>query len=289
MGHTQILEHFMIIWNYIKAPLFKVNEVNISVSSIGFSLLIIVLSIKVAKFISKVVNRFLTSRHVDSGVIDSIGQFIKITIVLIGILISLDSLGFSFKSLAAISAVLMVGIGFGLQNIAQNFISGIIILIERPIKVGDIIEVGSTTGRVLEIRVRSTIIQTRDDISIIVPNSKIVAEEVINESFSGKRIRLHIQVGVAYGSDLSKVKALLLEAASNNSEVLTEPKPDVIFSAFGTSSLDFDLRIWTNQLWQEKRLRSEIRFKIDSLFRNNNITIPFPQQDIYIKEFVNKG
>jgi small-conductance mechanosensitive channel len=288
MDTTEVLNYFRMAWEYIKAPLFKINEANISVNSILLAFFVIFASVKIAKILSSITHRFLTFRQVDSGVIDSIGQFIRITVIIFGIIFSLDVLGFSLTSLAALGAVLMVGIGFGLQNIAQNFISGIIILIERPIKVGDIIEVGSTTGRVLEIRVRSTIVQTRDDVSIIVPNSKIVAEEVINESFLGKKIRLHVEVGVAYGSDLEKVKLLLLEAAKAHPEIIQDPKSDVIFSSFGDSSLDFDLRVWTNQLWEEKRVRSEIRFKIDSLFGENNITIPFPQQDIHIKEVSNK-
>ena len=288
MEITEVFNYFLTAWDYIKAPIFKINEANISASSLFLAFFVIFSSAKVARVLSQITHRFLTFRQVDSGVIDSIGQFIRITVIILGILFSLDILGFSLTSLAALGAVLMVGIGFGLQNIAQNFISGIIILIERPIKVGDIIEVGSTTGRVLEIRVRSTIVQTRDDVSIIVPNSKIVAEEVINENFLGTKIRLHVAVGVAYGSDLEKVKLLLLEAAKTHSEILQTPKPDVIFSSFGNSSLDFDLRVWTSQLWEEKRVRSELRFKIDSLFRENNITIPFPQQDVYIKEIANK-
>jgi small-conductance mechanosensitive channel len=177
----------------------------------------------------------------------------------------------------------MVGIGFGLQNITQNFISGIIILIERPIKVGDLIHVGNSSGRVIDIRVRSTIIQSADDVTIIVPNSKLLAEEVINDSFSGHRIRKHVSVGVAYGSDIEKVTALLCEAVAGHPKVLDDPPANALFTNFGDSSLDFDLRFWCSDLNEMDKTASDIRTKIERLFRENKIEIPFPQRDLNIR------
>ncbi|MCB0349308.1 MAG: mechanosensitive ion channel, partial [Bdellovibrionales bacterium] len=194
------------VWNLLREPLLQINGSKISITSIFVSILVIIFTIKLARYIGRAVNRGLNKRGVDSGVRDSIEKFSRYLIIALGILFALDNLGISINSLAAVGAVLMVGIGFGLQNIAQNFISGIIILIERPIKVGDIIKVGSSTGRVVDIRVRSSIIQTRDEVSIIIPNSKLISEEVISDSFSGQRIRNHIHVGVAYGSDVLKVR-----------------------------------------------------------------------------------
>jgi small-conductance mechanosensitive channel len=220
---------------------------------------------------------------VDSGVRDSVEKFVRYGILAFGFLFALDNLGISISSLAAIGAILMVGIGFGLQNITQNFISGIILLLERPIKVGDIVTVGSFSGRVVDIRVRSTIIQTRDDISIIVPNSKLVSEEVINDSYSGQKIRRHVKVGAAYGSDVKTVKRLLTEAAMEHESVLKDPPPSVVFEDFGESSLDFDLRFWCSNIWQMEVISSDLRTAIEEKFRAANIQIPFPQRDLHIR------
>lgn len=193
-------------------------------------------------------------------------------------------MGVSISSLAAVGAVLMVGIGFGLQNLTQNFISGIILLVERPIKVGDIIKVGTTSGKVVDIRVRSTVVQTRDDVTIIVPNSKFISEEVVNDSYSGKVIRQHLRVGVGYGSDVDKVQHLLCEAAMKHPKVLHEPKPKALFEDFGDSSLNFDLRFWSSEIWLIETVTSEIRKSILNEFRKENIEIPFPQRDVHIKQ-----
>jgi len=284
METKNYLKVFNDLWGLIQTPFLKLNDAEISVVTLTLAIIIVIISLQLAKKLSHLTKYFLNAKNVDSGVSDSLAQFVKIITILLGIVLSLNTLGFSLNSLAAISAVLMVGIGFGLQNIAQNFISGLIILIERPIKVGDIIQVGTTTGKVLDIKVRSTIVQTRDDISIIVPNSKLIAEEVTNQSFSSSNIRLHIDIGVAYGSDLELVKEILLTVAQNHPEILKDPATDVIFKGFGSSSLDFDLRVWTYQIWEQERVCSEIRFEIDKMFRDKHVQIPFPQQDVYIKQ-----
>ena len=195
----------------------------------------------------------------------------------------MDSVGLNVSSLAAIGAVLMVGIGFGLQNIAQNFISGLILLLERPIRRGDIVSVAGVKGRVKEIRARSTLIETRDDVSIIVPNSQFISEQVINDSFSGNVIREKVDVAVAYGSDTRKVEQVLLEAAEAHSKVQKSPPPRVVFESFGDSSLNFSLRIWISDIWGRDFIMSDIRFDIDHRFRENQIQIPFPQRDLHLK------
>ena len=177
----------------------------------------------------------------------------------------------------------MVGIGFGLQNIAQNFISGLIILIERPIKVGDVVQVGGVSGRVIDIQARSTLIQTRDDVSILVPNSQFISEQVVNESFRGDIIRYTIKVGVAYGTDTKLVQETLLQVAKEHSLVLKDPAPTVLFEDFGDSSLNFELLVWLEDLWTYRRTLSELRFEIDQKFRERNIEIPFPHRDLHIK------
>ncbi|MGZ3713413.1 MAG: mechanosensitive ion channel family protein, partial [Bdellovibrionota bacterium] len=170
--------HLKKVWDLFREPIFVSNGSKISVFSLLISAIAIIVAINVAKALGRMVNHKLEQRGVDSGVRGSLEKFFRYGFVGLAILFSLDNLGISINSLAAVGAVLMVGIGFGLQNIAQNFISGIIILIERPIKVGDVIRVGNSIGKVIDIRVRSTIVQTGDAITIIVPNSKIVSEEV---------------------------------------------------------------------------------------------------------------
>lgn len=278
------LEKIKSFIEILNTPLFKLHGSSISITSFVLSLLIFFISFKLSSFLGRVVNRALMKKAVDSGIRDSLERFTRYLFVTVGTLFSLDILGFSISSLAALGAVLMVGVGFGLQNITQNFISGIILLIERPVKVGDIIRVGDAIGKVVDIRVRSTVILTRDDISVIIPNSKLISEEVVNDSFSGNKIRQHVKVGVAYGSDLEKVKSILLEVAKKHDKVRSTPDPLVVFENFGDSSLDFDLRFWTDDLWGVDQTASQLRFMIYQEFNLKNISIPFPQRDIHIKE-----
>jgi small-conductance mechanosensitive channel len=203
--------------------------------------------------------------------------------VILGVFIALDTIGISLASIAALGAVLMVGIGFGLQNVAQNFVSGIIILLERPIKQGDIVVVGGVSGKVRDIRVRSTVIETRDDVAIIVPNSQFIADQVINDSFSGHNIRRILKVGVAYGSDVEKVTELLMGIANAHEQILNTPGAKVLFMDFGSSSLDFELRFWVKELWTTDTILSDLRYDIDRKFRQENIEIPFPQRDLHIR------
>ena len=160
--------------------------------------------------------------------------------------------------------------------------SGIIILLERPIKKGDIVQVDGTSGRVLDIKARSTLILTRDDVVIIVPNSAFITEQVVNDSFSGDKLRLHVDVGVAYGSDVEKVTEVLMSVAKKHEKVLKSPPPTVILREFADSSLNFRLRIWTDELWFFDILLSELRYEIIRQFRTEGITIPFPQRDLHL-------
>jgi small-conductance mechanosensitive channel len=275
-----ITSYFNTFLQALSRPIFELSGSKISVSSLLISIVIFFVFVKVAKIVQHSLVRFLSAKDVDPGLRDSLGRFSHYLIVGVGALTALDSVGFSIKSLAGLGAILMVGIGFGLQNIAQNFISGIILLIERPVKVGDIIQVGSVSGRVTDIRVRSTVVQTRDDVSIIVPNSKLISEEVINDSFSGQRIRQHVRVGVAYGSDLALVKRVLLEIAAQHPQILKDPLPSVVFKDFGDSSQDFDLRCWCMDIWNIDSITSDLRFAIEREFKAFGIQIPFPQRDV---------
>ena len=278
-----ILDQLKSFLKLITVPIFELGDSKISVTSVLIAVLIVVISVRISKILGQTVKKNLVQRSIDSGVADSIARFVRYAIIAAGTMLSLDTLGFSVSSLAALGAVLMVGIGFGLQNIAQNFVSGLILLIERPVKVGDIVHVGNTAGRIVDIHVRSTIIQTLDDVTVIVPNSKFISEEVINDSYTGNNIRRHIKIGVAYGSNIEQVKKLLIDQAYAHPLVLKDPPPSVVFEDFGESSLNFDLRFWTELSQDKDVIGSDIRCGIDASFRAHGIEIPFPQRDLHLK------
>jgi small-conductance mechanosensitive channel len=212
-------------------------------------------------------------------------------VLIIGILTILPITfpGFNLNTLSVMIGALSFGIGFGLRNIADNFVSGLILLFERPIKVGDRIEVRGTAGEVLEVRARSTIVRTNDHIEIIVPNSQLLSEQVTNWSHSSNRVRLRFPVGVHYKSDVRVVEQALLEAASEIDDVMKDPKPSVNFTAFGDSSLDFQLWVWTETMSQRAaNLRGIVNFNIWDKLKKFGIEIPYPQRDLYVKEWPDK-
>jgi small-conductance mechanosensitive channel len=277
------IDNLSSVWRYFSVPLFEIGSHKLSLMSFITALIIFYVVLKLSRFGENLTKRLLKKySHLDNGVKDSIATFIRYTILVIGILITLDTIGISMSSLAAVGAVLMVGIGFGLQNITQNFISGLIILLERPIKVGDLVEVGGVNGRIIAIGARSTQIHTRDDVAIIIPNSQFISEQVVNQSYSGENIRLKISVGVSYSSDPAEVEKVLMNVVKNQPEVLKSPEPKVFFSDFADSSLNFNLTIWIRDQWFDERIKSDIRFKIFEAFKKNNIQIPFPQMDVHL-------
>ena len=278
-----LLENIKSVWKLLSTPLFELGNSQISLASLFIVLLILIVFFIISKIIERGVQRALKNKAIDPGIKGSIERFSRYLTVSVGAFIAIDTIGISLTSIAALGAILMVGIGFGLQNIAQNFISGIIILLERPIKQGDIVVVGGVSGKVRDIRVRSTVIETRDDVAIIVPNSQFIAEQVINDSFSGHKIRKILKVGVAYGSDVEKVTQILKRIANEHEQILKAPGPRVLFMDFGSSSLDFELRFWVTDLWSTDIILSDLRYATDREFRNGEITIPFPQRDLHIK------
>ncbi len=186
-------------------------------------------------------------------------------------------------ALAAVSAVLMVGIGFGLQNITNNFISGLILLFERPVQVGDYVEVSGVQGCVRSIRARSTMVETLDSVSIIVPNSNFIGQNVTNWSYKDAKVRIHISVGVSYSSDMDLVGESLLWVGKSHPEVLQNPEPRIQFLEFGDSSLNFDLLVWIDDPSRQYFVRSDLNFAIVNAFREEGITIPFPQRDLHLR------
>jgi small-conductance mechanosensitive channel len=266
--------------------LFQLGGRPVSLLVLMQFILLIAAVIVVARLIRRVLrDRLLARTHLDLGLQDAIARISGYAVLVIGTMIGLQTLGFELTSLTVVAGALGVGLGFGLRNIIENFVSGLIILGERPIQLGHRIEVGDTIGRVVQIGARSTSVLTNDNIRIIIPNSELITGRVVNWSHGDGQVRLRIPVGVSYLSDVQLVQKLLLEVAAANESVLEDPAPAVIFVEFGESALNFELRVWTQELLDRPgRLTSQLNFSIWEKFREHNIEIPYPQRDLYLKE-----
>jgi len=231
----------------------------------------------------KIIQKRIESKRFDKGRGHAFSQIVRYAIIIISVLIGLDMVGIKLTLLLAGSAALLVGIGLGLQQVFNDIVSGILLLFEGTVTVGDVVELNSVIGKVKKISIRTSLIETRDSIVIIVPNSKLVSDNVINWSHNRSVTRFHIKVGVAYGSDVKLVMQLLTEAAVEHSDVMTTPEPKVRFIDFGESSLDFELLFFSKKMFDNEFVRSDIRVNIDSKFRKHQVVIPFPQRDLHLK------
>lgn len=234
-------------------------------------------------------NRFLVHSGLDRSLQYAISQIAANVVLVVGILIVLQNTGIHLEALTIFAGAIGVGIGFGLQNITSNFISGLVILAERPITIGDRVEVAGVTGQVQKIRARSTVIVTNDNITTIVPNQKFIDSSVTNWTYGDPRVRFRIPIGVAYGSDVELVRKKLIEAAEEDVHTLRDPAPSVFFIEFGDSALKFELVAWSEEMsHRPRRYRSDLNFAIDKKFREAGIEIPFPQRDLNIRSGVVK-
>ena len=229
-------------------------------------------------------NRFLVKSGLDRALQYAIAQIVSNLVLVIGIFIVLENTGIHLGALTVFAGAVGVGVGFGLQNIASNFISGLVILAERPITIGDRVEVAGVVGQVQQIRARSTVILTNDNIAMIVPNSKFIDSPVTNWTYSDPRVRFRVPIGVAYGSDVNKVREALIAAGQSNSHVLEDPAPSVFLNKFGESSIDFELVVWSSEMsHRPSRFKSDLNFAIEEKLREAGIEIPFPQRDLHIR------
>jgi len=242
----------------------------------------LMLTFSIARLVERLCERrFL--RHLETGARYTLIRLAQYVIWAIGIVIALKVLNIDLTAIAVVAGVLGVGVGFGLQNIVANFVAGLVLLFERPIKVNDRVTVENIEGNVVNISFRSTTIVTNDNIAVIVPNSEFINRTVINWSHGDPRVRIHVPVGVAYGSDLELVTRTLLEVAAATEGVLREPAPMVWFKEFGESSLNFELLVWTDEPERHLQLRSRLNYAIEAAFRERGIQIPFPQRDLHIR------
>lgn len=290
------MEQIVNFWDEIKETVLQVlgiftydftkfAGVSISMwSLIQFFTFIFLLFFLTGKFNKLLVNRILARYNLDIGIRQSIGTITRYILIVLGLYVIITAAGVDLSAITVLFGALGVGIGFGLQNIVNNFISGLIILFERPIKVGDRIEVAGVNGDVVDISARSTTVVTNDNISIIVPNSEFISSTVINWSHNDRRIRFRFPVGVSYKEDPEKVRGLLMEVMQENEGVLKSPAPDVWFDEFGDSSLNFNLMVWTTKFVQRPEfLKSQLYYAIFAKFKQHHIEIPFPQRDLHVK------
>jgi small-conductance mechanosensitive channel len=234
-------------------------------------------------------NRFLAKSGLDRSLQYAIAQIVSNIVLIVGIFIVLDNAGIHLGALTVFAGAVGVGVGFGLQNIASNFISGLVILAERPITVGDRVEVAGIAGQVQHIRARSTVIVTNDNITMIVPNTKFIDSPVTNWTYGDPRVRFRIPIGVAYGSDVNKVREALTAAAREHPSALSDPAPSVFLDKFGASTIDFELVVWSMEMsYRPRRFKSDLNFLIDKHLRTAGIEIPNPQRDLHIRSGVLK-
>ncbi len=270
------------LWDY---PVFRVGANGLTVGVVVTLLFSFAALYLITLWLKRLVARRLLARtSLDIGAREAIGSLLRYTVLFLGGIVIVQSTGLDLTALNVLAGAIGVGIGFGLQNVANNFISGIIILLERPIKEGDRVEVDNIDGRVAAIGARATTVITNDNITVIVPNSRFIAEPVVNWTQNDPRVRFKIPVGVAYGSDLRQVERLLLEVAAENPDVLDDPAPVVRLMSFGDSAVEFELRVWCTTLVHKRgKLISDLNFAIYEKFQQHGIEIPFPQRVVHVR------
>lgn len=282
---TKIGKGISSFWHLFNEPIISLGGSNISIITIIYMLLFFGGLLALTSWLKRrIINRIVNSTHLDKGAAVTIGTITRVILNFMGIIILIQSVGIDLSALNLLAGALGVGIGFGFQSTANNYISGIIILFEKPIKLDDRIEVNGIEGNITNISARATTILTNNNISLIIPNSDITTKCLINSSYNDQNIRIEVPVGVSYKEDPKKIEALLLQVCDNSPNVLKTPKPILAFDNYGDSALNFNLLVWTsNHINKPKMLKSELYYSIFEQFKLHKIEIPYPQRDIHIK------
>jgi small-conductance mechanosensitive channel len=289
-----VIVGFLAVWRVYASPLealqgllsmgFSVGSWRITFGTIIIAAIILYGSFLVSWIVQGVLlEQVFPKRRVQRGVQLALSRLVHYALVLVGFLIALGTLGVNFRNVTIIGGALGVGIGFGLQGIVNNFVSGLILLFERPIKVGDWVQLADQWGEIAKIGLRATVVRTFDRSEIVVPNADLVSNQVTNWTLTDRYMRIRLKVGVAYGSDVPLVMQTLKECALDNPMVVSNPLPQILFMEFGESSLDFELRIWVNEIDNFVEVRSELNQEIDRRFRDSGIEIAFPQRDLHLR------
>ncbi|MFW5793615.1 MAG: mechanosensitive ion channel family protein [Bacteroidota bacterium] len=284
---SSFYEKVKIVLNY---PLFELGKSEITLGLILYLIVSVTLLLYISSKLKKLIqNRLLVKYNIDIGIRQAISTIIRYVILVIGFTVIIQITGIDLSFLAIIAGALGIGIGFGLQGITNNFVSGLVILIERPVKVGDRIEIITENderiaGDVIDISSRASRILTNDNITIIVPNSNLISSTVINWSHNDRRVRFNFEIPVHYKENPEVVKKLLKEVADEEEGVLKNPPADILFQSFDDSQLSFNLRVWTTKFIQRPGvLKSRLYYAVYKKFRENNIEIPFPQRDLHLR------
>jgi len=273
------------VWDYLNHKFIDTDSTKVSMISMVLGIFVFVLALLASRAISKLIERRIAKRqYIDPGIRYTVARLTHYLILALGILLALK-LGFSLDltSIAVLFTALSVGIGFGLQYIASDIASGFILLFERPIRVGDRVTIGTDEGDIHSINLRTTVVMTNDRIAVIVPNSRLVRDRVVNWSYGDPRARLAIPIGVAPEADVDLVTRTLLQAVAGVEDILLEPAPKVQFLKFGDSSLDFRLLVWTSKPRSHAQIRSDVNYRIEKLFREAGIALASPQFDIRLR------
>jgi small-conductance mechanosensitive channel len=276
-----------VVTKVFNMTFFTINQTPITLASLLAFTFIFVAFLIGARILTRLLSsRVLSHVNIDEGTKYNLERILNYTVGIIGAIVAFQFIGIDLSGLAVIFGLLSVGIGFGLQNVTSNFIAGLILLFERPIRVGDRVTVGDILGDVTSINMRSTTILSIDNISVIVPNSEFIAQRVTNWSYGDKKVRVNMDVGVSYNSDLETVLRCLREVADENSDVLRTPEPAVHLVEFGDSSWNLKLRCWIAEPKAQQSIRSAINCAIVNKFRENNVEIPFPQRDLHVRSSI---
>jgi small-conductance mechanosensitive channel len=271
--------------------LFRIGNTSVTAASLVVTLAILAGSYVLARVSrSLIANRLLARTRLSPGVRYAFGRFAGYLVFFLGAAAALQTLGINATTLAAFGAAVGVGIGFGLQDLVKNFVAGLVILIERPFQVGDRIEIDGASAQVVEIRSRATVVRTNDDVHLIVPNSRLTGETVVNRSYARPLYRTRVPVGIAYGADPRAVERALLEAASACHGSLPDPAPSVRFRGFGDTALNFELLCWTNSMLHHPgRFVSDLNFEVHEALTRHRIQFPHPQLDVDLRSLPARG
>ncbi len=272
-------------WHWMQYPLFSLGKTDFSL----WYLVKLTLAIAVLFWLSRrlyhiLVNRILIRYNEEIGVRQAIATIARYLFFLTGLFVLIQASGIDLSGLALVGGALGVGIGFGLQNITNNFVSGIVILLERPVKVGDRIEAGGVTGDVVKISARATTVVTNDGISVIIPNAELVSGKVVNWSLTGKMVRFKVPVPAPYGADQEQVLKILLDVANEDPNIIKDPAPSVRLRELGESAIIYELVIWSSKLMQRQgMMESRVNMAVFNKFKNNGINIPMPRMEVNVK------
>ena len=279
------MEIWTAVWGAFNAPLFSLGADPVTPLSLIVLILIFAVTWLVAGRVRWLLEDRIANRvdEIPEGVLHVIGNLARYTIIFMGWFIGLRSVGFQLDAVLVVFGALGVGMGFGLQNIANNFVSGVILLIERPIKVGDVVSVGDELGTVERVGIRATTLRKFDQTQAIVPNGDLISSVVSNWTLDDRRVRVDFVVGVAYGSDTRLVERLIREAVTEHEKVLDDPEPRIFFTEFGDSSLNFRVLAYVADISERFATLSDLHFTIDESFRAHDVEIPFPQRDLHLR------